>query len=51
VLLAISMVAILVNLATASNARLTTAGGLVASVLAWAGWEANGLALSVDVTS
>ena len=34
------LVAVLVNLATASEASASTLGGLVAGILAWAGWEA-----------
>ena len=34
------LVAVLVNLATASGAGASTLGGLAAGTLAWAGWEA-----------
>jgi hypothetical protein len=34
------LVAVLINLATAGGAGASTIGGLVAGILAWAGWEA-----------
>lgn len=34
------LVAVLTNLATAGGTGASTLGGLIAGVLAWAGWEA-----------
>jgi hypothetical protein len=34
------LVAVLTNLATAGGAGVSSLGGLIAGILAWAGWEA-----------